>query len=1192
MIRLRNVLAMAMAGASVVSASADTSSDLAAIFADKACTQLAPAYQAMSLSDLQADEHVKALPQSLKNLVVKVKTGDWSEGEGSLAWDSNHALKYRVQLVEPISEGYAASQMIYMKPHTNIGNLSGLVADKGSTLYVMVEGEVKDGAELWLGELAGAMTVENMASRNDMNVVRTTAHQLHEGLNTITINNDMVAPVFYYSVTTYDVASGSTTHALDEFPDLKIHIEGGDINGFFNPIGDELYTPDTNADFQYTLARAKHPDFGFVGRYTLNLWPTDPRWDDTRNADNAGGKYPALRQLAEIEDYDPTAVVKRWDDMASIVRTTAGMIPPAEIQSTEWGKYYEPSSSDNITDYFNNPLLNIMMPDVTGVAMWSSTWYNGCCAYTSSSAMNTIAASVNPDDLWGPTHEYGHSVQYPIMIPGSTEISNNIHSNVALYFLTNTASRAEFISHQRALFNEGQPWEKGKYWTATRMYFQLWLYYHLLGHNKSFYPRLHEILRAERISGSKAEDYLTFMRACCEAAGEDLTEYFDAWGLLRPLNKYQFDDYGVKTLNLSQAQINELKAEIKAMNLPANHQILFIDDRVNTSRDLFPNDPRLDPNDVGEYGSIADFSAGSKSNGKYSFAINGTDITIADGEGGVGFLILNEDGSVGGFSNQLAFDVNLATSGALVAGSATLYSVDADGKLTAIPLQTEGIATSLQTILDEITSIESLAEQGLIGSYYPDMLTEISPKAAEARSALASGADTATLSALYGDLSSLLTDLKANPYARRSISNGGTYTLVSNGFPTFSMTHTDGALLVAENVEAPANQWILEAAPAENNFYFNAAGTDLYIGHAAALSSQYQLVEAAAREPFVVEIQENGTLVFTEASSQYQSLHVAHSKDVVAWFEHDLDRTQWLVSEIETTPAGNLRNELDRHIYAAEALIAQAGTVAHATTPLPFSLETNAKCEMPGDAFTSWDVLTDGDVSTYFHSNWGGQDSDDGLDHYLMADLGETLEPGDIIIDWTTRGVGKTCAPIAVRIQASADGKEWTDYAILNKDMPVANGIAFTSNPVAINDPFRYLRYMVLATSAGEIAEGHQFFALSEFGLSKSQSTASPAAPYAGIEAQLLDAFRAVNDARNIYALDDTDRLASADTAVVAATEALRAAMASGSGISLPELDNAADNAPKGIYDLQGRRLRDASAPGIYIIDGRKTIVR
>ena len=40
------------------------------------------------------------------------------------------------------------------------------------------------------------------------------------------------------------------------------------------------------------------------------------------------------------------------------------------------------------------------------------------------------------------------------------------------------------------------------------------------------------------------------------------------------------------------------------------------------------------------------------------------------------------------------------------------------------------------------------------------------------------------------------------------------------------------------------------------------------------------------------------------------------------------------------------------------------------------------------------------------------------------------------------------------------------------------------------------------------------------------------------------------------------------------------------------------DTAPKGIYDLTGRQLRQDSssteglAPGIYIIDGRKTIVK
>ena len=46
------------------------------------------------------------------------------------------------------------------------------------------------------------------------------------------------------------------------------------------------------------------------------------------------------------------------------------------------------------------------------------------------------------------------------------------------------------------------------------------------------------------------------------------------------------------------------------------------------------------------------------------------------------------------------------------------------------------------------------------------------------------------------------------------------------------------------------------------------------------------------------------------------------------------------------------------------------------------------------------------------------------------------------------------------------------------------------------------------------------------------------------------------------------------------------------SGIESVGADAEAATAVRGIYDLQGRRLSRVTTPGIYIVDGRKTIVR
>lgn len=47
----------------------------------------------------------------------------------------------------------------------------------------------------------------------------------------------------------------------------------------------------------------------------------------------------------------------------------------------------------------------------------------------------------------------------------------------------------------------------------------------------------------------------------------DITEFFTAWGFLRPINN-NINDYGNKMVTVTQKQIDDLVAEIKAKGYP------------------------------------------------------------------------------------------------------------------------------------------------------------------------------------------------------------------------------------------------------------------------------------------------------------------------------------------------------------------------------------------------------------------------------------------------------------------------------------------------------------------------------------------------------------------------------------------------------------------------------------------------
>ena len=71
-----------------------------------------------------------------------------------------------------------------------------------------------------------------------------------------------------------------------------------------------------------------------------------------------------------------------------------------------------------------------------------------------------------------------------------------------------------------------------------------------------------------RISPNKAtagEQQLEFVKMMCEITETDLTGFFHKWGYLSPYDEI-IDDYGTGRFLITQEQIDEVVAEIKAKN--------------------------------------------------------------------------------------------------------------------------------------------------------------------------------------------------------------------------------------------------------------------------------------------------------------------------------------------------------------------------------------------------------------------------------------------------------------------------------------------------------------------------------------------------------------------------------------------------------------------------------------------------
>lgn len=1213
----RNQAAGRLDAMNTILAGADAYADaLKEIFTDGACTTLAAKYAGMSASQLAADATVASLPQALRDMVVKVANGKWDESySNGITWSGNYARKFRVQNYEVFSRGNETAPLTGIQAYTNMNNPTGIIADAYDVLYVMVDAAPKDGATLYYGHAPG------MGMYNDWQ----TDYELHEGLNVIPVWTNNSIGYIYYTADTY--SNDQRTHKLAEFPDIKIHIEGGQVNSFFNSIGDALYTPDTREDFNYYRDRARHPMYDIVGKYTILHFFFDRTETDVNNGNYCDGVKQLLGPDSKL---DIATVIHQWDELGLTERLIMGLESDEEILRANTdaengrGDWYIPLADDDIapndfSEYFNQRHMGITMQGGLYMnATWWRTAYNG-------STMPSILDLFNGGNIWGPAHEYGHMNQGPMKIAGTTEISNNHFSNVAVYTHTNRTIRANMISDQVNTFNKGLTFLENGIWGTTRMYFQLWLYYHAVGHNKAFYPRLYELLRRNPLQKSyylnPRYDALHFVKMCCLAAQEDLTDYFDAWGFFVPLKDYHIGDYANYYATLTQEDIDAVKAEIKAYNFPKNRAILFLDERVGSPKESWADYMAKEMG--GDLGGIEDFRKGCPVTKPYSFLLNGTTVTMSGGEGGVGFMIYSNDGKLLGFSNSYEFPVSTAAAQALLNGTAHVEAIGTDGTGTSAESTLDQLspadrAAMLQNMIDNVIPIAEHidAEGRIVGFYKANYAAKLIELRDEAEALIRNGKSD-DYADMYNRLANEYFDFTNNTHTRIEFIPGSIYHLTLRGpKEDFSRPLRGGR----NNPTAPANidlesdyeHW--EFIPMDGGKYaLRNIHWDKYL---AAPVRDQQVKMSDKPEALTVSFRDEYNYVaIYQGESDNAALNYNTGTKVIGWDAGNWN-SQWRLTLIEPNREAEAAIDLKEMIETTEELIDKAGTVVDESREMTIDPQlsderyfTNAKCKSTqyGDQFTSFMVVNDDDSQTFFHSDYSGANSDDGLDHYIGINLG--LDDDSVAstvtsfqVGYTTRGSGNeysVYAPTSVTIEGSADGENWIKIADINSGLPTATNTEYLSDVLESETPVNMVRMVVHTNNQGRAAGGHQYFVVSEFHLFSPFFSATPNGAYPRVTPELLaEVYYALKAAKAVYATSDFASRAGAQEMRDARSElgVARQKLADAMGVVLGieevlapegvELDG-----QKGIYDLQGRRLRAITAPGLYIIDGRKTFV-
>ncbi len=507
------------------------------LFKDKACTTLSDDIVGLSDEELEADTDYASLPESIREMVVKVKNNTWDMPTDNSPVTDSYEKLFRIADYRPYSHYSTMSGNSYTGQSNSYGKLSGptgIFFNSGEILYIYVDESPSSDCTLQV-ELVTTAGVPG-----DHQTGATT--NLTAGLNVLRGSEQDMVYIFYQL--------NDPTKYLDNYPDIKIHIEGGTVNGYWDATRGM-----TNQDWE----NMKSLDL-LDKCHVLNLKTEHLVF--AMETDLVQSALTAAHKSANDSQEDIELLMRIWD-----------LIP--ENEESYQGLEELEGRFRNVWNAFSVN-YNYMFASTYG------TYYENS---TLSTIMNYYTMTHGAGNLWGPSHEMGHNHQAQIKVIGSTESSNNLFSNINVFEagISTTRGPSPLTNFDDYLAN-GNTWLDRDIWVTTRMFFQLYLYFHVMENDTTFYPRLFKALRKDPISsnGSNSkgkDDYLHFAEKVCEVADADLSEFFEAYGMFVPVEDRHVDDYSTYYVTTSQSDINSSKRTMQKYERKLGN-IMFIDDHI------------------------------------------------------------------------------------------------------------------------------------------------------------------------------------------------------------------------------------------------------------------------------------------------------------------------------------------------------------------------------------------------------------------------------------------------------------------------------------------------------------------------------------------------------------------------------------------------------------------------------------
>lgn len=595
-------------------------------FANEVCTELRTEIAALSDEELTQRMTESAIPEELISAALKIKNDDWAPYE----------QQFRIHQYGAYSDANDWHKKLKSYGASYMGNPTGIFANQDDRLYVFVDQDTPADATLYL------------ASVTDNNLINSAraGTKLQRGLNVVTV--DANESVFYVLYTANTIGM---TRPVSDWPTIGVHIEGGRVNGYY----DASHASD--AEYQYLLSQSVLPRFTVKGKRGLfNFQKESYRKAWPRTID---------RSIAWYDD------VVAWEYQLLGVHTDVAEGKCAEdpVALTSGDAWYP--------TYCNNPFWAMQgVPSDIG-------WANTTTYRQSYNSYDAVESAFNVErinlDCWCAGHECGHHNQEAINMEYLTEITANIFAYHVQRLTGYECSRGGTVPEVAADLVQKLPFVSRRGENVMRMYYQLYLYYHVAGKNPAFYPTLFQRLRQTplKLNLTPNKSYLQFVETCCEVAGEDLTDFFTMYGLLDPINRPEHE--GEKTsLIINSTQVKNTRTKL-AKYERKNPQIMFIEDRIQHEKrtDIFADGTDKVGYQDGSYGDLGQYTeymTDTPQRADYKYYTQ-DDHLLMEGTGGVGFAAYAEDGKLLAISNMMEMELPADVDHT----QCRLVAIDADG---------------------------------------------------------------------------------------------------------------------------------------------------------------------------------------------------------------------------------------------------------------------------------------------------------------------------------------------------------------------------------------------------------------------------------------------------------------------------------------------------------------------------------